>query len=58
MQKKGSNNLIKGLKKLDNFFGALITMPHKEEIVSFLQKKKIVKLTNTCNILKTDNKTI
>ena len=34
------NNLINGLKKLDNFFGALITMPHKEEIVSILQKKK------------------
>jgi len=47
-KKKDLNNLIKGLKKLDNFFGALITMPHKE--------KKIVKLTNTCNILKIDNK--
>ena len=39
-RKKDLNSLIKGLKKLDNFFGALITMPHKEEIVSFLQKKK------------------
>ncbi len=56
-KKKDLNNLIKGLKKLDNFFGALITMPHKEKIVTFLQKKKkIVKLTNTCNILKIDNK--
>ena len=36
-RKKNLYNLIKGLKKLDNFFGALITMPHKEEIVSFLK---------------------
>ena len=51
------NNLINVLKKLDNFFGALITMPHKEEIVSILQKKKkMVQSTNTCNILKIDNK--
>ena len=39
-KKKDLKYLIKGLKKLDNFFGALITMPHKEEIVSYLQKKK------------------
>ena len=56
-RKSNLHNLINGLKKLDNFFGALITMPHKEEIVSFLQKKqKMVQLTNTCNILKIDNR--
>ena len=43
-KKKDLNNLIKGLKKLDNFFGALITMPHKEEIVTFLKKKKKISL--------------
>ena len=33
-------SLMTSLINLENFFGALITMPHKEEIVSILTKKK------------------
>ena len=54
-KKKDLKPLINGLTNLENFYGALITMPHKEEIVTFLKKKKkLVKISKVCNILKTD----
>ena len=39
-KKQDLKPLINGLTNLENFCGALITMPHKEEIVSLLKKKK------------------
>ena len=54
-KKQDLKPLINGLTNLENFCGALITMPHKEEIVSLLKKKKkLVKISDVCNILKTD----
>ena len=52
--KKGNlNNLIMGLTNLENFFGALITMPHKQAILSHLNyKSPLVEQSESCNIVK------
>ncbi len=45
--------LIEGLRNLENFFGALITMPHKQAILSYLHyKSPLVEQSASCNILK------
>ena len=52
-KKENLKKLIEGLKNLENFFGALITMPHKQAILSHLNfKSSLVKQSASCNILK------
>ncbi len=47
------SRLMNGLLRLENFVGALITMPHKQKILQYLKfKSHLVDLSSSCNILK------
>jgi len=46
-------SVINGLKKIQNFKGAIITMPHKIEVVKYLDEASDeVKMIGACNVIK------
>ena len=50
------DKVFRGLIKVENFFGALITMPHKQSVLPLLDyQSEMVSLSTSCNILKLDN---
>ena len=50
------DKVFRGLVKVENFFGALITMPHKQSVLPLLDyQSEMVSLSTSCNILKLDN---
>ncbi|MEC3908827.1 hypothetical protein VOI54_17500 [Tamlana sp. 2201CG12-4] len=57
VDKHGLKSTINGLKSIQNFKGAVITMPHKIEIVKYLDEvSNEVKRAGACNVIKRTHK--
>ncbi|MDF7630677.1 shikimate dehydrogenase [Erwiniaceae bacterium L1_55_4] len=53
----GLRNVLDGLKSVQNFHGAIITMPHKQQMLSFIDSASESALaTGGCNVIRRDSK--
>jgi len=53
----GLENVLNGLKAIQNFRGAIITMPHKQQTLSFLNSaSETATAVGGCNVIRRDNK--
>ena len=53
----GLENVLNGLRSIQNFRGAIITMPHKQQTLSFLDSaSKTATAVGGCNVIRRDRK--